>query len=167
MGVAAHSGWDSVPRLVLDWLGLPVTMSAVAVSRPIRAGFIAVSLAVLANALYRSPPSPESWEGVYTTFDRITHPVDPLPEYRVAERIQQISLASISRVIVFPETMILQWTEATEAFWRPTLADVRARGKTLLIGVGLPIRAPPTTRTQCSAWARTLQPRFCNAFQCR
>jgi hypothetical protein len=125
-----------------SWIGLGslVTMSAVAVSRPIRAGFIAVSLAVLANALYPgSPPSPESWEGVYTTFDRITDPVDPLPEYRMAERIQQISLASISRVIVFPESMVPQWTEATEAFWRPTLADVRARGKTLLIGVGLPI----------------------------
>ena len=122
-------------------LGVLVTIAALAVSRPIRAGLVTVSLAVLANALYPgSPPPPESWEGVYTAFDRITDPVDPLPEFRVAERIQRMALASNDRVIVFPEFVVPQWTEATEAFWQPTLADVRSRGKTLLIGVGLPIK---------------------------
>ena len=125
-----------------SWIGLGflVTMSALGVSRPIRAGFVTVSLAVLANGLYPgSPPSPESWEGAYTAFDRITDPVDPLPEFRVAERIQQMALASNNRVIVFPEFLVPRWTEATETFWQPTLADVRASGKTLLLGVGLPI----------------------------
>jgi hypothetical protein len=121
-------------------LGLLVTVSALAVSRPIRAGFVTASLAVFANGLYPgSPPSPESWEGVATSFDRVTDPVDPLPEFRVAEGIQRIALTSNNRVIVFPEFVIPQWTEATETFWQPTLADVRATGKTLLIGVGLPI----------------------------
>jgi len=125
-----------------SWAGLCVlvTISTLAVCRPIRAGLIAVSLAVIANSLYPgNPPPPESWEGVHTAFDRITDPVDPLPEFRVAEGIQRIALASNSRVIVFPEFVVPQWTEATEAFWRPTLAVVRSRGKTLLIGVGLPI----------------------------
>jgi hypothetical protein len=122
-------------------LGLLVTMSALLVSRPSRAGFLTLSLAVLANTLYPgSLPSPESWEGVYTSFDRVTDPVDPLPEFRVAEGIQRIALTSNNRVIVFPEFMVPRWTEATESFWQPTLADVRASGKTLLIGVGLPIK---------------------------
>jgi hypothetical protein len=125
-----------------SWIGLGflVSMSALAVSRPIRAGFITVLLAVLANALYPgSLPSPESWEGVYTSFDRVTDTLDPLPEFRVAEGIQRIALTSNNRVIVFPEFVVPRWTEATETFWQPTLADVRASGKTLLIGVGLPI----------------------------
>jgi hypothetical protein len=125
-----------------SWVGLGVlvTISTLAVSRPIRAGSITVLLAVLANALYPGTPSPrESWEGAYTAFDRVSDPVDPLREFRVAESIQRMALASNSRVIVFPEFVVPQWTEATEAFWQPTLADVRARGKTLLIGVGLPI----------------------------
>lgn len=121
-------------------LGILVAIGALAVSRPMRAGSIAVSLALVANALYPgNPPPPESWEGVYTNFDRITDPVDPLPEFRVAQRIQQTALASNSRVMVFPEFVVPQWTEATEAFWQPTLAEARASGKTLLIGVGLPI----------------------------
>jgi Carbon-nitrogen hydrolase len=125
-----------------SWIGLGslVTMSALAVSSPIRAGLVTISLAVLANAFYLgSPPSPESWEGVYTNFDRVTDPVDPLPEFRVAESIRRTALTSNKRVIVFPEFVVPQWTEATETFWQPTLADVRASGKTLLIGVGLPI----------------------------
>jgi hypothetical protein len=125
-----------------SWVGLGVlvTMSALAVSRPIRSGLITISLALIANALYPGvPPPPKSWEGVHTAFDRITDPVDPLPEFRVAERIQRMALASNSRVIVFPEFVVPQWTEATEAFWQPTLAVARANGKTLLIGVGLPI----------------------------
>jgi hypothetical protein len=121
-------------------LGCLVAISALAVSRPLRAGSIAGSLALVANAMYPgNPRPPESWEGVYTTFHRITDPVDPLPEFRVAERIQQIALASNSRVIVFPEFVVPRWTQATEAFWQPTLAQVRASGKTLLFGVGLPI----------------------------
>jgi hypothetical protein len=125
-----------------SWAGLGVlfTISALAVSRPMGAGLTVVSLALVANALCPgSPPPLKSWEGVHTTFDRITDPVDPLPEFRVAERIQRMALASNSRVIVFPEFVVPQWTEATEAFWQPTLAVARANGKTLLIGVGLPI----------------------------
>jgi hypothetical protein len=141
-------GWASPPTaagiLFPGWswvgLGVLVTLSALAVLRPIRAALIMVSLALFANSLYPgNPPPPESWEGVYTVFDRITDPVDPLPEFRVAERIQRMALASNSRVIVFPEFVVPQWTEATEAFWQPTLAAARANGKTLLIGVGLPI----------------------------
>src|SRR5260370_496675 len=61
-----------------SWAGLCVlvTISTLAVCRPIRAGLIAVSLAVIANSLYPgNPPPPESWEGVHTAFDRITDPV--------------------------------------------------------------------------------------------
>jgi hypothetical protein len=129
-----YPGWS--------WIGLGVlvTISALAVSRPIRAGFVTLSLAVLANALYPgSPPSPESWEGINTSFVRITDPVDPLPEFRVAESIRRTALTSNNRVIVFPEFVVPQWTEATETLWQPRLPDVRATGKTLLIGLGLPI----------------------------
>jgi hypothetical protein len=125
-----------------SWLGLGVlvTINALAVSRPIRAGLMTLPLALIANGLYPGVPSPpKSWEGVYTAFDQITDPIDPLSEFRVAERIQRMALASNNRVIVFPESVVPQWTEATETFWQPTLADVRASGKTLLIGVGLPV----------------------------
>jgi len=64
----------------------------------------------------------------------------------MAEHTQQRALASHREVIVFPESTVPEWTEATELLWGRTLDELRARRKTLVIGVGLPITGTPQCR---------------------
>ena len=62
-----------------------------------------------------------------------------LPGRSAAEQIQQIAVTSEAQVIVFPEAVVNRWTESTDTFWQPTIAKIQARGKTILIGAGLPL----------------------------
>ncbi len=43
-------------------------------------------------------------------------------------------------MIVFPETVVPMWTESTDLFWQQTLAELRASGKTIVLGAGRPMR---------------------------
>jgi len=148
-------GWSWAGLLVL------VAVSPLAISRPKHAGMVAIELALVANAVYRGDPAPpESWEGVLTTLGRISNPVDPLPEFRAAERVQQTALASNHRVLVFPEFIVPQWTDATEAFWGRTLDTIRSEGKTLMIGVGLPIAGTTRYRNAVLTIGKTTAPPF-------
>jgi apolipoprotein N-acyltransferase len=76
---------------------------------------------------------------VNTSFDRISDPVDPMPEFRTTQCLRRMALASSRKVIVFPESMVPRWTDATEYLWRNTIDEIRAKGKTVLFGAGLPI----------------------------
>jgi apolipoprotein N-acyltransferase len=78
------------------------------------------------------------WIGVNTTFGNIHSSDDPLVEFAIAERIQKTAVVVGGRVIVFPEMVVRYWGEGTDAFWRPTLDTLRARGSTVLIGARLP-----------------------------
>jgi apolipoprotein N-acyltransferase len=40
---------------------------------------------------------------------------------------------------MFPETVVPMWTAATDLFWQQTLAELRASGKTIVLGVGRPL----------------------------
>jgi len=131
------------------WIGLAlfIAVSALALQRPVEAALTAALLTLVANIGYPGDPSPPpSWDGVFTAFDRVSDPRDPMPEFQVAERIQQRALASHREVIVFPESTVPKWTEATELLWGRTLDELRARRKTLVIGVGLPITGTPQCR---------------------
>ncbi len=59
---------------------------------------------------------------------------DPLAEYTAAQFIQSAALNSSARVIVFPETVVSNWSEATDAFWDRTIKKLRRDGKTILVG---------------------------------
>jgi len=131
------------------WIGLAlfIAVSALALQRPVEAALTAALLTLAANIGYPGDPSPPpSWDGVFTAFDRVSDPRNPMPEFQVAERIQQRALASHREVIVFPESTVPKWTEATELLWGRTLDELRARRKTLVIGVGLPITGTPRCR---------------------
>ena len=70
-----------------------------------------------------------------TNFGAIAHSEpSAVFEYRVAEAIQSEARASDASVIVFPENVVPYWTASTDAFWSPTLAELRTSGKTVLIG---------------------------------
>ena len=102
-----------------------------------------VASSVIANTVYRQPVTPTTWIAINTEFGNIHDPKNPMPEFIAAEYIQQAATASDAKVIIFPEAVVPRWTEATDAFWKPTLERVQARGRILLIGAGVPIPNSP------------------------
>jgi hypothetical protein len=108
---------------------------------PRRAVIATTCFALAANALHFDDPQPlPGWRGVNTNFGAIAHErVHPVTEYQAAQWIQQYALSASAKVIVFPETVVSTWTEATEAFWQETLHRLRASGKTILVGARIPI----------------------------
>jgi hypothetical protein len=127
------------------WLGILALLflPAVILRRP-RAGLlIAGALIALADLIYPGdPPPPRAWEAADTTFGRSELELpDPLREFENAEWIQQRALNSHSRIILFPETVVPRWNDATEAFWEPVLRNLAANGKTIVLGTTIPAAA--------------------------
>ncbi|PYV62701.1 MAG: hypothetical protein DMG97_39690, partial [Acidobacteria bacterium] len=42
-----------------------------------------------------------------------------------------------ARVVVFPETVVSNWNEATDAFWGGTFESLKREGKTILVGANV------------------------------
>ena len=96
-------------------------------------------LAFAANALYNPPAFPTGWQAVNTKFGGAGQgDPDFLAEFDAQEQMQEIIRRSDALVLLFPEHVVTQWNEATEAFWHTTLESQGARNSTILIGVGLP-----------------------------
>lgn len=130
------------------WCGLLVCVlltGALAVW-PKRAGVALLCIAAVANLIHpMEPTAPTGWEGINTHFGSIAQEVaDPLTIYRVAEEIQHEALSAQGSVIVFPETVVPYWTASTDAFWQQTLAELKAAGKTVVIGARI-ARATPAS----------------------
>jgi hypothetical protein len=130
------------------WFGLIGTMalSGMAVVTPKTTLCAALIGATAALAIYPGQMAPPAgWEAVNTQFGGAGFgPSDPLSDFAAAQWIQARALESHARVIVFPESAVPRWNEATELFWRPTLALLRASGKTIILGAG--VSKPGTDR---------------------
>ena len=81
------------------------------------------------------------WIAVNTHFGDVSQPFRDFP---AAQFIQQKAAETSARVLIFPESVVPRWSEATEAFWRQSLDRCRTRGQILAIGAGLPAK----TRTE-------------------
>ena len=46
-------------------------------------------------------------------------------------------MTSPARVVVFPETVVSNWNDATEAFWGGTFESLKREGKTILVGANV------------------------------
>jgi predicted amidohydrolase len=128
------------------WLGLALvlTLPATLIRFPrVSAGFLLTSLS-LSHALYPGDPVPPTdWEAINTNFGGVAHgETNFLRDYQIAQQIQARALASQAHVIVFPESVITNWTDATEMFWNQTLTALCASGKIILVGATSPL-APP------------------------
>ncbi len=106
------------------------------------AAVIALAVAAQVSAPARMPP-PAGWEAIDTNFGDISQPAQ---EFRAMRAIQQRVATSSARVLIFPESMVPRWSEASAEFWRQTLIECRARGQVLAIGAGLP-SSPLTDRS--------------------
>ncbi|MCX6593140.1 MAG: hypothetical protein NTZ56_16610 [Acidobacteria bacterium] len=103
-----------------------------------------LAFSLMCNTVYRQPPTPIGWVGIDTEFGNINDPRNPMLEFTAAERIQQMVISHDATVLIFPEAVVPRWTEATEAFWQPTLDKIQERGGLLLIGAGLPTQNATT-----------------------
>lgn len=56
----------------------------------------------------------------------------------------------MASVIIFPETVVPGWTDASDLFWQQTLATLAASGKAIRVGAGLPDSPiwPPRLRAE-------------------
>jgi len=124
------------------WLGLAATLAVPAwlVTNPRLAAAATMLLAVCANLVFPGAPKlPAGWEAVDTNLESGT----ALADFQSAQWLQQRALASRAIVVIFPESVVPKWTEATEAFWQPTLTALRERGKTVVLGVCTPHTGEP------------------------
>jgi len=96
-------------------------------------------VALIANGFYRAPSPPVGWQAINTQFGGAGQgDPDFLAEFLSSEQIQSTIAQSHAQVLVFPEHIVTQWTEATEVFWHQSLDKLAAQHATLIIGVGLP-----------------------------
>jgi predicted amidohydrolase len=133
-----------------SWNGLALSTAGCGfIAAHPRAGipFLTV-LALIANLSYPGDPRPPaSWQTVDTHLGAISHgPVSPLREYLAAQTIQHQARASSAKVVIFPESVVPQWTASTDLFWKPSIEAFRREGKTVLIGALIPQSLPPQER---------------------
>jgi hypothetical protein len=126
------------------WFGLAATLAAISTLaiRPKAAVITVATLAITSNLIYpgtRNPPA--DWEAVNTNFGDVGR--SAASELSAVEFIQHRALASHARVIIFPETLVPRWTQATDLFWKPTIGRLAAQGKTVLIGTTFDILSQP------------------------
>ncbi len=129
------------------WLGLAAILMSIA-ALCVRPAFTAWAIAAIAFSCNLASPAnpkpPSDWQAVSTHFGGLgLNGVSAEDEFQAAEFIQQAALHSNARVIVFPETAVPRWTEATDLFWQPTLEAVASSGKTILIGTTFDIPGQP------------------------
>lgn len=92
---------------------------------------VLTALMLLANLIY-SPPRPDTDVESLNTKDSA--------DLFQKEEATRIAIhTSHSRLVVLPEGAVRRWTEATEAFWAPTIKDLQTRHRIALVGAGLPI----------------------------
>ena len=123
-----------LPGLALSLLGAIPSAARTSASMGM-AAVIAFGLAthVFAESCLRPPAG---WEAVDTRFGNLSQSPQ---EFVAMKAIQQRVARSSARVLIFPESVVPRWSEATAEFWRQTLALCRARGQVLAIGAGLPL----------------------------
>lgn len=133
-----------------SWFGLvAVTLWPDWLVRRPREAITALMVAVLAaNAISpNSAGAPAGWEAVDTRFGSRSGQA-AISEFATATWIQRRALQSRGEVVVFPETVVSMWTDATELYWQAALDELRATGKTIIVGAAIPRQdnGPPATQ---------------------
>lgn len=99
----------------------------------------AACIAIVASIHASVPQPPAGWTAIDTHFGDLSR---PFKDFRAAGSIQATVASSQARVIIFPESVVPEWTAATEAFWKSTLDRAKSRGQVIALGVGIPSANP-------------------------
>lgn len=127
------------------WVGLAATVAFAAsvAATPRRAFLVGIPCVLAANALYSGEPSPPpGWTGIDTNLDQ-SQRGDPLAAYRRLQSIQSLVRASNANALILPESIVEDWTGATDLFWEETTDVLRASGRTVLVGATAPVQREP------------------------
>ena len=120
-----------------SWIGVfALTLAMGFLASSPRVALLAISTtAIILNLSAGPAPKLPNWEGINTHFGGVSHEhTGAIAEFRVVESIQRRALASQSKVVVFPETVVPEWSTATDVFWERTLNEIRSAGKTIIVG---------------------------------
>ena len=123
------------------WFGLISILAIIPLLArfPPRTAATVALLALSANSLYKPPVLPAGWQAINTEFGGAGQgDPDFLTEFNAHEQMQETITQSNARLLLFPEHVVTQWNEATEAFWHKSLENVANRHATLIIGAGFP-----------------------------
>ena len=122
------------------WLGFLLTLliCGLLASYPTYGFAVAILFSLPAQLVYRKPQIPPDWQAISTHFGGVgLDTPSPLAEYEAAQSIQEMALSSSARVIVFPETVVSDWNDATDAYWARTIERLTNEGKTILVGANI------------------------------
>jgi hypothetical protein len=123
------------------WFGLAATalLPACLVRLPRTTVLTAATASLMLNLGISQPSAPAGWEAVDTDFGGIAHgDLAARAEFRVLSSLGSRALQSRARVIIFPETVVPMWTEATELFWGDTVEQLGRDRKTIVLGAAMP-----------------------------
>ncbi|HLH38182.1 MAG TPA: hypothetical protein VKX39_03460 [Bryobacteraceae bacterium] len=122
-----------MPGIILGAHALPIRQRRIAwcVVIPLCVG-LATGPRVLGS---RNTEPPRGWVAVNTHFGDVSQ---PFQDFVAAQFIQDTAAKIPARVVIFPESVVPRWSEATEAFWLQSLGRCRAHGQILAFGAGLP-----------------------------
>jgi hypothetical protein len=144
------SGWAGLVTVAL----LPgIVLSTKVLDSRLRSAVLFVTICFLVGVAigegfgHRGDPEPpRGWVAVDTHFGDVS---EPYRDFAAAQFIQRKAVGSSARVVIFPESVVPRWSEATESFWSKTLNQSRRRGQTLAIGAGFPAQtATPKDESQ-------------------
>lgn len=122
------------PGTKLFGLVLVLALSAFIAIKPTQAIILAAT-ATIATTFVHAPPPPPGWRAINTTFSGAgVDAPDALTQYSVAQSIQRTALDTDAKVVIFPESVVYQWSPVTDLFWQETIQHLRRDGKTIIVG---------------------------------
>jgi len=125
------------------WFGLALPLVLLAVQRRLGTAlvFAVLILASLAvHARFVRPVADPHIVAVNTDFRSAATQRELRPDTQRIERtLQQIALSHPNALVIFPESVIPDWSAAHDARWAPTFAQLTSQRTGILIGTTIPI----------------------------
>jgi len=122
------------------WFGLALTIAFLSLFRlkPALSVMCLTFCAFIFHFQYTQPQLPAGWEAVNTNYGGSGQgDTDFTTEYDTYQSMQTTILESRAAVLLFPEHLVTNWNESTEAFWGDTLTSAARQHRTILIGAGI------------------------------
>jgi len=122
------------------WFGVALILAFLSFFRfkPAQSVVCLTLCALVFHFQYTQPQLPAGWEAVNTNYGGSGQgDTDFTTEYNTHQFMQTTILESRAAVLLFPEHLVTNWNESTEAFWGDTLNSVAAQHRTVLIGAGM------------------------------
>lgn len=129
------------PIGLIGWAS-PVTTAGVLLPGTGFAGLAATSLApvypklavtaiFVTHLFFQVPTAPIGFAAIST--------IEASERYAKEESARTAIHSAKAELVILPEGAVHRWTEATEAFWAPTIQHLHQEQRTALIGAGIPI----------------------------